>query len=203
MAGFDFWRALELGNLWEGVGKGLQQHRFLGNRFVLFKRVRDIQVPGHTLGFFGSVEGESWFWEVLKSKFSPLRMSTAWISVSFCYSLKTVQYLVRTRIEPEWGWLCVGGRFNKQGHRSNAYLGPCERKKSPSTPTCQNLKKVYTEASIEFSHLSFKMVSTSPFSLETTPGTSSSGGNDGRTYTLRTRERVRSLQLPGFSLGVS
>ena len=63
--------------------------------------------------------------------------------------------------------------------------------------------KVYTEVSIEFSRLSFKMVSTSPFSLETTPGTSSSGGNDGRKHTLRTRERVRSLQLPGFSLGVS
>lgn len=51
MAGFDFWRALELGNLWEGVGKGLQEHRFPGNRFVLFKRVRYIQVPGHTLGY--------------------------------------------------------------------------------------------------------------------------------------------------------
>ena len=64
----------------------------------------------------------------------------------------------------------------------------------PLHPSARILK-VYTEASIEFSLLSFKMVSTSPFSLETTPGTSFSGGNDGRTHILRTSERVLLLLL--------
>lgn len=85
------------------MGKAPQQHRFLGNRFVLLKRVRDVQVPGHTLGSLVPWEGRV----LVPESFEVKTLSSAHV---YCVSrsfvllqlkILTVQYLVRSRIEPE------------------------------------------------------------------------------------------------------